>query len=490
MDSLSRKRDSAESPSTCGERASTKQAWSTWPYAVLGLASLVWFLARVLPKPSRAMYPCQRAAAPLASGFVIWVAGLAGARVLYRRTTGPFQIRSFAAVAVALASVMVLAAWLAPGLTPGSTIEATAQEIFVPTDQPNKPIGVGKGIHPGRVAWVHNPDATSWDGATGDWWDDTATDQSVVDDMVSATLQSLTGRQKDEQAWEALFKHFNQTRNLGDIGYEPGEKVTVKINSNQDRSEEWTTGEGMASPHVLRALLDQLINVAGVPGEDITIYDASRLIGDPIYDKLRAGSDPSFKAVNFVVRPRSAGNGRVGANFDKANPVHFALSELPTAYLPQCVTEAKYLINIALFRAHISFGVTLTAKNHFGSVHFPENGGWSPRTLHESGNRKNPMGSYNNLVDLIGHEHLGGKTLLYMLDGLYGAEHNEGTVIHYLSFGDDWTSSIFASQDPLAIDSVALDFLRNEPRATQVTGNPAYYMHEAALADKPPSGTV
>ncbi len=29
------------------------------------------------------------------------------------------------------------------------------------------------------------------------------------------------------------------------------------------------------------------------------------------------------------------------------------------------------------------------------------------------------MGSYNCLVDLIGHKHLGGKTLLYMVDGLY-----------------------------------------------------------------------
>jgi hypothetical protein len=82
------------------------------------------------------------------------------------------------------------------------------------------------------------------------------------------------------------------------------------------------------------------------------------------------------------------------------------------------------------------------------------------------------------------------KTLLYMLDGLYGAEHNEGSVMHYLSFGDDWTSSLFASQDPIAIDSVALDFLRNEPRADRVTGNPDNYLHEAALADEPPSGTV
>ena len=100
------------------------------------------------------------------------------------------------------------------------------------------------------------------------------------------------------------------------------------------------------------------------------------------------------------------------------------------------------------------------------------------------------MGSYNCLVDLIGHRHLGGKTLLYLLDGLYPAEHQQGRVIRFLSFGDKWAASLFASQDPVAIDSVGLDFLRNEPRATEVRDNPDNYLHEAALADKPVSGTL
>ena len=88
------------------------------------------------------------------------------------------------------------------------------------------------------------------------------------------------------------------------------------------------------------------------------------------------------------------------------------------------------------------------------------------------------------------HQHLGGKTMLYMLDGLYTAEHNEGKLIRFASFGDSWAASLFLSQDPVAIDSVGLDFLRNEPRATQVRGNPDNFLHEAALANKPPSGTV
>ena|ERR1035438_4696976 len=36
---------------------------------------LAWFLLRVIPKPSRATYPCQRAAFPIASAFVLWLSG-------------------------------------------------------------------------------------------------------------------------------------------------------------------------------------------------------------------------------------------------------------------------------------------------------------------------------------------------------------------------------------------------------------------------------
>lgn len=34
--------------------------WACWLWPVWGLCSLVWFLVRVIPKPSRAAYPWQR----------------------------------------------------------------------------------------------------------------------------------------------------------------------------------------------------------------------------------------------------------------------------------------------------------------------------------------------------------------------------------------------------------------------------------------------
>ena len=103
------------------------------------------------------------------------------------------------------------------------------------------------------------------------------------------------------------------------------------------------------------------------------------------------------------------------------------------------------------------------------------------------------MGSYNCLVNLNGHKELGGKTFLYMVDALYPATFQSGPVTKFAAFDNDWFSSILVSQDMIAIDSVGLDFLRDEqqlnPNVTNVTGNPDNYLHEAAMADKPPSGT-
>jgi len=79
--------------------------------------------------------------------------------------------------------------------------------------------------------------------------------------------------------------------------------------------------------------------------------------------------------------------------------------------------------------------------------------------------------------------------MFYMIDGLYPARNQESNVVKWVSFGDDWCSSIFASQDPVAIDSVGLDFMRDEPMCADVIGNPDNYLHEAALANNPPSGT-
>jgi hypothetical protein len=469
-----------------------KRRLASWKLPLVGLVSLLWFLVRVIPKPSRVAYPCQRAAFPLASGFVVWLTGAVVSRMACRKAKSLADRGRYVAAGL-FAALAVAVIWWAINTT-GAT---DARAAFVPIDPPNSPIGVGKGIHPGRVVWVHDPSATTWDGVTGFWWDDRNLNQQAVDNMVASALRTLSGQQDDAAAWHAVFRYFNRTHGAGDVGYKPGEKIAIKINLNPEGyGPAYNTGGGngrMPSPQMIHSLLAQLFNKVHVSGADVTIYDASRAIADPLYSRIHGDADPNFQNVRFVAN--STGNGRVGAVYDPAYPVHFANPSVSpansaTAYLPTCVTEAKYLINIAPLSGHSMFGFTASGKNWFGSICW-RNGGWTPSPLHNFGLRNNPMGSYNPIVDLIGHPQLGGKTLLFLVDGLYGSDNAITRVIRFSSFGNNWTASVFASQDSIAIDSVMLDFLRNEPLLnTNCSGQGVdNYLHEAALARNPPSGS-
>jgi hypothetical protein len=111
-------------------------------------------------------------------------------------------------------------------------------------------------------------------------------------------------------------------------------------------------------------------------------------------------------------------------------------------------------------------------------------------------------GHYRAHVDLMGHPEIGDKSILYLLDGLFSGYYWEAVPVKWTSspFGDegegDWPSSIFGSQDPVAIDSVGYDFLLAEWPDVVLNGDGASlqggaedYLHEAAQADNPPSGT-
>ncbi len=370
-------------------------------------------------------------------------------------------------------------------------------------------MGSGRGIFPGRVVWAHNPAATLWDGKKGFWWEAQNTDQALVNAMLSQTLQQLTGQKDDAAAWAALFESFNGRR--GKAGsYRSGEKIAIKVNLNGCTEHALAKNTCFSSPHVTLALLQQLLAI-GVNPADIVVYDAVRCMPDAIYQVCRTVGGVRF--ADFT-----GGEGRELCERDMNSAIQWSadLQGSPT-YLPTCLTEAAYLINMASLKGHSLAGVTLTAKNHFGSILADLNGKPSMNApqganLHgfvaahdfDAGPGwqwpQRPMKTYTPLVDLIGHPHLGEKTLLYLLDALYGVEEQNTEVsnksrFQAAPFSDHWPSSLFLSQDGVAIDSVGADFLHNEPiivrKANVMPANSTYqnYLHEAALADQPPSGS-
>lgn len=63
-------------------------------FFVLGIGSTIWFLIRVIPKPSRASYPCVQASAPFMSAFVIYLIGLASTIYVFREKKGRLLLKS------------------------------------------------------------------------------------------------------------------------------------------------------------------------------------------------------------------------------------------------------------------------------------------------------------------------------------------------------------------------------------------------------------
>ena len=75
------------------------------------------------------------------------------------------------------------------------------QLVLASDPVPNLPIGVGKGLHPGRVVWAHDPSATNWEGpGQGHWWESDHTNQAVVDSMMSGVIRQLGGKASDRRS--------------------------------------------------------------------------------------------------------------------------------------------------------------------------------------------------------------------------------------------------------------------------------------------------
>jgi len=365
----------------------------------------------------------------------------------------------------------------------------------------NQPVGVAKGLHPGRVVWARDPAATSWAGpGQGHWWESEHTNQAIVDSMMSGAIQALGGKGGSARAWDAIIKNFNQTHGYGKTGYRRGEKVTIKVNlvgciaggavdpKSYDLAHDLDYMN--ASPQMILALLRQLVHEAGVREQDISVGDPLCNFPNQFFGPLH-GEFPNVRYLDH-----DGGNATYPRTRVQSSSIPFQWSSRPPGaaqdYVPVHYAEAKYLVNMANLKAHTGAGVTLCAKNHFGSLirRPPDKGYYDmhtslPMIVHGTG-------QYRDLVDLMGHAQIGGKTLLCLIDGLYPGVHPTEHAPRKFSsapFNGHWASSLLASQDPVAIDSVALDFLRAEWNDFPHMSGADDYLHEAALADRPPSGT-
>jgi hypothetical protein len=493
-------------------------------FPLFGLAALIWVMLRVGTKPSRAAYPCQRLALPLASGFVLWLVGLGGSSLtLHRARQSLHDHRHLTVAGLLVLAAAGLALSAVTMAFPASAGVLGARPAASYTPHPtNSPIGIAKGLAPGRVVWAHDRTVTDWSGPTGPgtpthtppnrWYNQV--NQAAASSMLSRAIRRYAGAPSESGAWTKIIRQFT-----GGNRYRPGQKVFIKINLTTayagsgtdgiDGNYNWDPPGGVTfdsvgpTAEVLYALLHQLVNVVGVAQADITV-------GDPtgnFYNELYTPLHNAFANVKYL--DNYGGSGRTRAEWSTVRQ-HWSTSEAngkTNDYVLSAMAEATYVINLAILKSHDRNGITLTAKNHFGSMIRTPTGGcrtgcsgnwlelhhFLPSRPTGSGDPYVPtMGNYRPLVDLNGHAGGGGKTMLYIVDGIFGGKNWNSVPSKWAlaPFNDDWPSSLFLSMDQVAIDSVGFDFLSQQwPDHALVNEGVQDYLHEMALADNPPSGT-
>lgn len=447
-------------------------------FLIVSVLSTFWFLVRVIPKPGRAAYPCMQVAMPIMSGFFVWLLSVTASWLAYKKARQKLLNERY----IAFTAFMLI------GIA-CTVLVVTSNSLFVnasvkPWCEANNPIGIARGIHPGRVVWAHNPEIATWDGKTGFWWEDKYTNQNETDLLLKESLLTLTGNKNPGESWHSLFTYFNKTKRGLETGYQKGEKIAIKINQN-NTSGQANTNEINSTPQLILSLLKSLIKDAGIPEEKITVFDASRYLTDNIYEKCHS----IYPNVAFV--DNAGGNGRIKSSYVQDAILYSADNGNLARGLATCAVEADYLINMAVLKGHVGQGVTLCAKNYYGVTSIDPD--WRKNAHNNFDQNRDGSPRYMTFVDFMGHRDLGEKTMLFLVDGIYSNKYVGGVPSFKWQmepFHNNWPSSIFVSQDMVAVDAVCMDFILNEwPDAPDLEYCDAY-LREAALAGNPPSGTV
>ncbi len=463
----------------------TKFSWKKFKLSktyliIIGITATLWFLVRVIPKPSRARYPCMQAAAPLMSSFVIYLLAISGSVFSIKKVKQSFRTSKYL-----IGLAFILLAVLSFSIIIINDTKDSIADVLNPVDDTfpvasNTPIGEAKGLFPGRVVWVQDEDATNEDyipksGSNDYWYTDKNVNGIAIEFMLELAILEYAEKDNLEDAWDAIFRSYNKTHGRGDVGYTPGEKIAFKINlTNQSCSDRDRPTRMDATPQLLNAILYQLVENAGVSEQDITLGDPYRQFRLE-YRRVVAGTFPD---VNYV-----DGRGAPGVKQTKPSEetvLFFAGKDnngkTMSSTLPQQYLDATYVINVPCLKTHDEGGITLIAKNHQGSY---LKMGEKPEeqyaiAMHYSLPRNN-RGSkkYRHTVDYMGHEQTGGKGLIYIVDGIWAGDSWQGYISKFKSdpFNNDYPNSIFVGQDPVALESVCFDILFQENVMDDDKGN-------------------
>ncbi|NQT84417.1 DUF362 domain-containing protein [bacterium] len=232
----------------------------------------------------------------------------------------------------------------------------------------------------------------------------------VAGKMVHRAVCLVTGKEDQTLAWKSLFSS--------------KEKVAIKVNTRHQPV--------IGNRELVMAIIDGLKS-AGIDENRIIVYDLTDEELEEAGYKLNDSSKGLRCHTSREHREMMAG------------PVKVRLSRILTDY-------ADAIVNVPAFRHHVLAGVTISMKNHLGSLQ-------NPRDLHRN--------SCSYVADLNALDPIRKKTRLIIVDAIRG-QCNLGPM--YVPWFAWEYAALMASTDTVAVDAVAAEEIKAHRHKKGISG--------------------
>ena len=255
-------------------------------------------------------------------------------------------------------------------------------------------------------------------------------DPQRVEMVLSACLCELAEATTPTEALETLLP-----------GFSPTSKIAVKVNCIAQCATRWEVAWALCS--CLSKLCDSTYDM-----EQVTIFDQNYL----------AGAGYTEAAFTF---------GGSAAQLSDSPPFGSGVYPVPGHEITSVIAEADFLVDMPVLKDHNDNELTLSLKNHYGSVD-PQSG---------------MCGDFDTMLALNAHQSIKDKTALVILDGLFGVwQGGPGVPPQYWStYGDGTPNTLLVSTDPVTVDYWGRDTINRERAHHGLQAYEAQYIEEASL---------
>lgn len=245
-------------------------------------------------------------------------------------------------------------------------------------------------------------------------WVDDKLDKEKIKKLLNQGIQNITGHPDFTKAWNSLFS--------------PNDRVAIKVNCIGKST-------GSTKPALSYTVAECLNNYVNIPSENIFIFDR--------YERELIGAGYTINRSNKGIKVLATHSYPFSPK-TKSGDIKTSLTTIITKY---CTA----LINLSLLKTHSGAGISLSFKNHYGSI---------PKEIVQDDTLGYHSKNFKNLVFLNSLPSIRDKTRLCIIDSLVGQYHRgpKGNPNYQWKY-----NGLIMGVDPVAVDTIGLNVI-NEKR--------------------------